>query len=471
MKVLVTDLDGTLLGGTDAERRRLRRVLARHPEITVVFSTGRGLPSVRQVLRDPLVPRPRWIVADVGATVADGTDLSPVADLQACLRDGWPGATRVRRALSRFPALTYQDGVAQDGRCSFHLRPGDLTEELTAAVAALGCSWSYSAGRYFDVLPPSASKGAAVEALARAQGWAPSDLLVAGDSLNDLSMYGIGAHGVVVGDAEPALLRAVAADEKVHRPGGAGAAGILAALQKLGWVESEYAFVVGYHRAPTVWTPAGWRAPTSPNGILPTLRGLFGAGQAVGGTDAAALWVAGAVFDEDVASSEMRGQETGLPLSLERFSPGEWSGYFHRACKETLWPALMSEPERMRFDTAAWAQYRTVNRRFAEHIADRAALRATVWLHDYNLWLVPGLLRAARPDLRVGLFHHTPFPPPRCSRPFRWRPKYAPPWPRWTGPASRPRNSPRTSGRRWARADGRASACTRWASTARRSNG
>ena len=73
---------------------------------------------------------------------------------------------------------------------------------------------------------------------------------------------------------------------------------------------------------------------------------------------------------------------------------------------------LMSQPERMRFDPAAWAHYRTVNERFAHHIANTAEPEATVWLHDYNIWLVPGLLRAARPDLKVGLFHHTPFPPP-----------------------------------------------------------
>lgn len=92
--------------------------------------------------------------------------------------------------------------------------------------------------------------------------------------------------------------------------------------------------------------------------------------------------------------------------------PAEWAGYFHRACKETLWPVLMSQPHRLRFNSAGWAHYRAVNARFADHISTRAAPGATVWLHDYNLWLVSGLLRATRPDLRLGLFHHRPFPPP-----------------------------------------------------------
>ncbi|MFB7470049.1 HAD-IIB family hydrolase [Kitasatospora sp. NPDC056184] len=235
-RILVTDLDGTLLGGSPDQRRRLRDALVRRPEVVPVFATGRGLASVREVLADPLVPRPRWIIADVGATVVDGADFTPVDSLQEQLRTGWPGTERVRAALRRFPALVYQRDVVQDGRCSYHLAPHHLTEELTAAVEALGCAWVYSGERYFDVLPPDASKGNAVRALAGKLGWRPDEILVAGDSLNDLSLYGLGAHAVVVGGAEPALLTALAADPGVHRPDEPGAAGIQAALEALGWL-------------------------------------------------------------------------------------------------------------------------------------------------------------------------------------------------------------------------------------------
>ncbi|MFE6866586.1 HAD family hydrolase [Kitasatospora sp. NPDC057692] len=235
-RILVTDLDGTLLGGSPGQRRRLRDALVRHPELVPVFATGRSLASVREVLADPLVPRPRWIIADVGATVVDGTDFTPVDSLQEQLRTGWPGAGQVRAALLRFPALVYQQDVVQDGRCSYRLAPHHLTGELTAAVEALGCAWVYSGGRFFDVLPPEASKGNAVRALAGKLGWRPEDVLVAGDSLNDLSLYRLGTHAVVVGGAEPALLTALAGDTGVHRPDAPGAAGIQTALEALGWL-------------------------------------------------------------------------------------------------------------------------------------------------------------------------------------------------------------------------------------------
>ncbi|WP_241681594.1 trehalose-6-phosphate synthase, partial [Streptomyces sp. CB01881] len=291
------------------------------------------------------------------------------------------------------------------GRCSFHLRPEELSGELTDVVGALGCTWLYSAERYFDVLPTGASKGKALAALAAEQRWPMESVLVAGDSLNDLSLYGLGAHGVIVGNAEPALRAAVPEGRAVHRPDRPGAGGILGALQDLGWVERDYPLVVGYHRPPVHLTSGGWGPPASPNGILPTLRSLFAA-------NPQAVWATAAVLGPHARPARLEGHGTGLPLSFVPLSPAEWAAYFHRACKETLWPVLMSQPQRLRFDPDTWTGYREVNARFADHIAARAAPGATVWLHDYNLWLVPGLLRPLRPDLRIGLFHHTPFPAP-----------------------------------------------------------
>ncbi|MFD5511695.1 HAD-IIB family hydrolase [Streptomyces sp. NPDC127051] len=411
-RVLVTDLDGTLLAGDEDSRRHLRHALDRHPDITVVYATGRSLASVRTVLTDdPFAPWPRWIIADVGASIIDTTDMSHARSLEGPLRTGWPGHRRVRRALRRFPQLVHQDAVAQQGRCSYYLAAEHLSEEITAAVERMGCSWTYSADRYFDVLPPRAGKGPALRALMHRLHWPRAHLLVAGDSLNDLSLFRLGTHGVVVGNAEPALVAQVAADPLVHHPALDGAAAVLHVLERLGWVRLRRPrrVVIGYHRPPWQRYEGHWRPPASPNGILPTLVSALGA-DPDGQLDA--VWAAATTEDAATAATV----PPGLPLTLLPLPAGQWAGYFHRACKETLWPALTSQPHLIRHDPADWADYEAVNSAFAQHVSVHAAYGGTVWLHDYNLWLVPGLLKRHRPDLTVGLFHHTPFPDPLTFR-------------------------------------------------------
>lgn len=63
-----------------------------------------------------------------------------------------------------------------------------------------------------------------------------------------------------------------------------------------------------------------------------------------------------------------------------------------------------------------------VNERFAQEAARTAAPPgATVWVHDYQLQLVPRMLRDARPDLTIGFFLHIPFPPPELFLQLPWR--------------------------------------------------
>ncbi|MGW7194730.1 trehalose-6-phosphate synthase [Streptomyces chryseus] len=402
--MLATDLDGTLLAGSRHERRRLLDALSEDPDTVVVFATGRGLPSVRALLRqDPLLPSPQWIIADVGSSVVEATHMTHDRALEAQLRAGWPGAGHVRAALAPFPHLAYQEHVPQEGRCSFYLAAEHLCHELIRAVQALGCSWSYASGRYFDVLPPNAGKGRALELLARKLAWPRSGMLVAGDSLNDLSLFRLGTPAVMVANAEPALRAQAPAGSLIHHSALEGAAAVLEGLERLGR-PPKHPVVVGYHRPPVRWLDGQWHPPSSPNGVLPTLQA------ALADPDLNAVWAAAHVGE---APAPPPPAAAGGPrLSLLAMPPGRWAGYFHRTCKETLWPALMSQPDLIRHPGAHWSDYQAVNTAFARHIASLAEHGATVWLHDYNLWLVPAVLKADRPDLTIGLFHHTPFPHP-----------------------------------------------------------
>src|SRR5690606_36696591 len=68
-----------------------------------------------------------------------------------------------------------------------------------------------------------------------------------------------------------------------------------------------------------------------------------------------------------------------------------------------------------------WRAYDQVNRRFADVVAARLAPGGTVWVQDYQLQLLPALLREQRPDARIGVFLHIPFPPEELFARLPWR--------------------------------------------------
>ncbi|MCU1432715.1 MAG: trehalose 6-phosphate synthase [Actinotalea sp.] len=111
----------------------------------------------------------------------------------------------------------------------------------------------------------------------------------------------------------------------------------------------------------------------------------------------------------------------GMHLVPMMLSAKEVADYYEGFSNDTLWPLshdVISPPE---FHRHWWEAYRQVNRRFAEAAAQQAAPGAVVWVHDYQLLLVPAFLRELRPDLRIGYFHHIPFPPLEIFAQLPWR--------------------------------------------------
>src|SRR5690606_13231470 len=77
--------------------------------------------------------------------------------------------------------------------------------------------------------------------------------------------------------------------------------------------------------------------------------------------------------------------------------------------------------DRAKFNHDDWNHYLEINRVFAERIAKEADEGALVWIHEYNLWMVPAYLKPLRPDLRIGFFHHTAFPAADIFNIIPWR--------------------------------------------------
>ncbi|GAA1808857.1 alpha,alpha-trehalose-phosphate synthase (UDP-forming) [Nesterenkonia flava] len=111
----------------------------------------------------------------------------------------------------------------------------------------------------------------------------------------------------------------------------------------------------------------------------------------------------------------------GMHLHPVPLSEQEVEFYYEGFSNGTLWPLYHDVIARPLFHRRWWDAYRRVNQRFAEAAAQVAARGATVWVQDYQLQLVPQMLRDLRPDVKIGFFNHIPFPPPGLFAQLPWR--------------------------------------------------
>jgi trehalose 6-phosphate synthase/phosphatase len=96
-----------------------------------------------------------------------------------------------------------------------------------------------------------------------------------------------------------------------------------------------------------------------------------------------------------------------IPLHL---SPSEVSRFYEGYSNRVLWPICHYLLDRLPQQERDWDVYRKVNERFADLVARHYQPGDTIWVHDYQLMLVPAFLRARLPQARIGFFHHIPFP-------------------------------------------------------------
>jgi len=255
--VLATDLDGTFLGGGLAGRQALYQWLRAQRErelLTLIFVTGRDLPFIRGLVADGFVPRPDYVIGDVGTTIAGGLGIEPLPELETDIAARWNDAGACLRALlADEPGLREQDTPFRY-RLSYWYEPTILSPGTLRKIEAAGYDGLLSAGMFLDVLPRGISKGPTLRHLIAHLGIASDEVLVAGDTLNDLSLFETDLRGVAVGNSEPALLECLQALEReqaqdepsrahdirprrIYRSPLPGAAGILDAMQHHGFVE------------------------------------------------------------------------------------------------------------------------------------------------------------------------------------------------------------------------------------------
>jgi trehalose 6-phosphate synthase len=164
------------------------------------------------------------------------------------------------------------------------------------------------------------------------------------------------------------------------------------------------------NRLPVQQGDDGWEL--SPGGLVTALRPVMSAreGAWVG-------WDGGAKgLPEMLPDSGVR----LLPIGL---SAAQVRNYYHGFANTSLWPLLHNAIEKPRFERAWWASYQEANALFAERAlaaADELPDSIT-WVHDYQLMLVPRLIRERRAQQAIGFFLHVPWPSPDIYARMPWR--------------------------------------------------
>jgi len=156
----------------------------------------------------------------------------------------------------------------------------------------------------------------------------------------------------------------------------------------------------------------GWQVSASPGGLVTALRAVAGRRPF--------LWIGwpgAAVPEADRWTVARDIEELGaVPVFL---GDKDVTGWYEELSNRVLWPLFHALQAPMRVAAGAWQRYVEVNQRFADAIAEHARPGDTIWIHDYQLALVPNLLRRRELDAAIGYFLHIPFP---ASETFRTLP-------------------------------------------------
>ncbi|WP_439152171.1 bifunctional alpha,alpha-trehalose-phosphate synthase (UDP-forming)/trehalose-phosphatase [Winogradskyella sp.] len=121
-------------------------------------------------------------------------------------------------------------------------------------------------------------------------------------------------------------------------------------------------------------------------------------------------------LSNEVQAKIRKAKCVSVPLTSEDIEL-YYEGFSNRA----LWPLFHYFMEYTDFEQREWEAYKRVNQKFAEVVIDNLEDGDTVWVHDYQLLLLPQLIKDQKPNTTIGFFLHIPFPSYEIFRTFPWR--------------------------------------------------
>lgn len=207
--LLISDLDETLIGDREALERFAVFYSESRSWLKLAYATGRLFESVLADVEKTPLPKPVAVIGGVGSEIRAFPSGTPVTKWWEKISERWDAA-KIREVLGEEPDLELQPPECQtDYKVSYYFENATqrdldrLVDNLD--VAGLGVQCIYSSGRDLDFLPKGVDKGSAAAFLAAHLRYTPDQIIVSGNSGNDLALFAPGFRGIIVANAHDEL--------------------------------------------------------------------------------------------------------------------------------------------------------------------------------------------------------------------------------------------------------------------------
>ncbi|SHO50911.1 sucrose-phosphate phosphatase [Desulfopila aestuarii] len=237
-KLLITDIDNTLIGDNESLAQLLDLLDEHRREMAWGVATGRSLELTLEAMTEFNIPIPDVLICSVGTELYYGPDLRMDKGWQQHISNQWK-PEKIKECLTEFPWLVFQEAEGQRShKISYYLENIDnRLEKIQKSLDEhrLRCQVIYSHGQFLDILPHRASKGKAVNYIQYKYDFLPRHVMVAGDSGNDTDMLSGRARGLIVGNHSEELEH-LKGSPRTYFAKGHCAAGIIEGLHNFGLI-------------------------------------------------------------------------------------------------------------------------------------------------------------------------------------------------------------------------------------------